>query len=421
MLILGSGLCGLSGEFSRLPFLGSGMSQLIVFRALQGLGSAALFTSAFAIIADLFLARERGRFMGLFSGVYALAGALGPLIGGFFADLHTIHLAGLAIAGWRWVFYLNLPIALVAMAIIVWRMPRLRHQSGRKIDVLGAIFFVATVVPLLLALTWGGTRYSWASAPIAALLMGSALATCLFVLIELRTAHPLLPMDLFRNRVFMIGNVAATIVGAAFLGLAMFMPLFPQAVQGLSATDSGIVTFPLLIGVLLSAAASRIIASRTGVYKSTIVAGLVGLAVATVWLSTIGPDTPQWALAIGLFLVGIAVGPSQSLYTLAVQNAVPPQQLGVATSASQFCKQIGALIGVAMFGALLVGNLQAQLLRTLPSDPQAAVYRTMDLSEAQTHAMQPALVEAELTAQADASKGCEASSSAASALGLEGQ
>src|SRR6185503_1150076 len=202
IFILGSALCGLSGEFGDLPILGGGMTQLIVFRGLQGIGGGALFTSAFAVIADLYPPRKRGKLSGYFGAVFGLASVVGPLIGGFLTQHGTMQLGGITIAGWRWVFYVNLPLSALALFMIIARTPSLRAGRGGRLDVLGALLVVAAFVPLLLALSWGGHQYAWDSSTILGLLAVTVVALGLFIFVELKAPEPLLPLDLFRNKVF---------------------------------------------------------------------------------------------------------------------------------------------------------------------------------------------------------------------------
>ncbi|HEY9854196.1 MAG TPA: MDR family MFS transporter, partial [Stenomitos sp.] len=380
LFLLGSWLCGLSGE----PFLhglfGGGMMQLIVFRAVQGLGGAALFTSAFAIIADMFAPQERGRFMGMFGAVFGLASVIGPAIGGFFTDHGTVTLLGHVIQGWRWVFYVNLPLGLLSLFLILVMMPKLSHAAKGKIDVLGALLIILTTVPLLLALTWGGNTYAWNSAMILGLFAGSAVSLVLFILVEARNPDAILPLSLFKNRVFATANSAGFVIGMAFLGVVMFLPLFMQLVQGVSATNSGFSMLPLMAGLMLSSIVSGQLVSKIGKYKPFMIGGGLVLLIG-VWLMTrIGPETSTADLAWRLFVVGLGLGPSQSLYNLAVQNAVPVTQLGIATSASQFFRQIGSTIGVAIFGTLLTHNLAVEMPKHLPAMPGMAQHE-FNLSE----------------------------------------
>ena len=389
IFLLGSVLCGLSGEFGDLPLIGGGITQLIAFRALQGIGGAALFSSSFSIIADLFTPRERGKYMGLFGGVFGLAGALGPLIGGFFTDHGTVTIGVTEIAGWRWVFYVNLPLGLLSLFMIVFRMPKLTHKAEGRVDFVGAALFIVSVVPFLLALTWGGHEYPWDSSRIVTLLATSIIGLALFLWVEMRVNDPMLPLGLFRNKVFSIANLAGFMTGMAFLGVVMFLPLFTQLVQGISATNSGLTLLPIMLGLLIAAAGSGFLVSRTGHYKPFIIAGMVVLIIGLVLLSQITSATTPLDLSWRMFIVGLGLGPSQSLYNIAVQNAVPVNQIGIATSASQFFRQMGSVIGLSIFGTLLTHNLMTELPKHIPQMPGVSAPQKMDLSHAQQQAMDP--------------------------------
>jgi EmrB/QacA subfamily drug resistance transporter len=386
--LVGSALCGLSGQFGTLPLLGSGMLQLVIFRAIQGLGSAALFSLSFTIIGDLFTARERGKFMGLFGATFGLASAIGPLVGGFLTDHGTVRFTGMEIAGWRWVFYVNLPLGLCSLVLILAKMPALRPQrSGGRVDYLGALLFVAACVPLLLVLTWGGHSYAWSSPQILGLMAAGFVMLCLFVRAEKTAADPLLPLSLFDNRVFVTANLAGFFIGMSFLGVILFMPLFTQVVLGLNATQSGWAQMPLTIGLLVGSMAAGNLATRSGQYKPIIIGGTVIMLGAFIWLAAIGTCTSAVGLGLRLFLFGVGCGPSQSLFNLAVQNAVPPSQLGIATGASQFFRQMGSVVGLALFGALLTTNLTHEISRRV-SNP-SAIAGHIDLSQIQAQALNP--------------------------------
>lgn len=380
VFLLGSMLSGLAGEFGALPLLGGGMTQLILFRGLQGLGGAALFSSAFAIIADLIPAAERGKYQGLFGGVFGLASVLGPIIGGFFTDHGTVTVLGHVVAGWRWVFYVNLPLGAFALYLIAKQMPALTFGSGKgKIDYLGAILIVSTFVPLLLALTWGGSSYPWGSPTILGLFAVAAASLLLFVVVERRVANPILPLELFGNRVFATANAAAFIVNVAFLGIVMFLPLFMQLVLGISATNSGFTLLPLMAGLIVSSTVSGLIVTRLGRYKPVMLVGVAILIGGIYSLTGIGLSTTQFGLSWRMVLVGVGLGPAQSLFTLAIQNAVPIRQLGVATSASQFFRQIGSTIGLAVFGTLLTLSVSNEIPKRLPADVPAFQQQTFDI------------------------------------------
>lgn len=358
LFMIGSVLCGLSGEFGDLPLIGGGMSQLIVFRALQGLGGAALITSAFAVIADLYPPRERAKMSGLFGSVFGLASVVGPLIGGFFTDLPAVHLMGLEIAGWRWVFYINLPLAGLALFMVLIEMPRLTHRIGGRIDFAGAGLLLTTFVPLLLALSWGGTA-GWLSPHVLALFGGAAVSMVAFLLVEARVDNPIVSLDLFRNRTFATANLSAFLMFMAFMGMVSFLPLYMQLGLGLTATASGLAMMPLTVGLIAASTASGFIVNRLGRYKEVMVGGAAATALAAFLLSQTPPDTSLFDLMWRVTLLGLGLGPAQSVFNLAAQNAVERSQLGVATSAGQFFRQVGSTVGVAVFGAVLTHNLAA--------------------------------------------------------------
>jgi EmrB/QacA subfamily drug resistance transporter len=353
----GSVLCGMAGEFGPIPLLGGGMVQLIVFRALQGLGGAALFTSAFAIIADIFPPRERGRFAGLFGAVFGLASIIGPLIGGFFTQIGTVHIGAFAIQGWRWIFYINLPLSLLSLFMIAVKMPALTRRIPGKIDFPGAALILITFVPLLLALSWAGRDYPWGSPRILGLLGVSALGLAGFIFVEARSDHPILSLQLFRNRTFTTANLSLFIVFTAFMGVATFLPLYLQLGLGAAPAASGIVMLPLMIGLILASMLSGLLVNRTGKFKSILIIGLLVMAGGVLLLVLAPPHPSLVDIAWRVFVMGLGLGPTQSLYSLAVQNAVKPTEIGVATSTSQFFRQVGSTIGVAVFGTLLTNNL----------------------------------------------------------------
>ncbi|WP_242922149.1 MDR family MFS transporter [Caulobacter sp. CCUG 60055] len=357
IFLLGSWLSGLAGEFGDMPLLGGGMIQLIVFRAIQGIGGGALFTTAFAIIADLFPPRERGKFAGLFGSVFGLATVLGPVIGGYFTDHGTVHLGGHVVAGWRWVFYLNLPLSLLSLFMIIVKMPKLSHRATGEIDWAGAGLLIAAFTPLLLALSLGGHDYAWTSPTILGLFAGAAVALALFLIAERAARSPILPLDLFANKVFALSNVAGFLIAMSFLGVVTFLPLYMQLGMGLDATTSGLLILPLMGGLIVASTVAGRLVTQTGRYKPFMIGGAVLLGLGVLLLSRVGPQTSMFDLSWRLALVGMGLGPGQSLFSIAAQNAVPPTQLGVVTSANQFFRQIGSTLGVAVFGALLTHNL----------------------------------------------------------------
>ena len=401
VFLAGSALCGLAGEFGDLPVLGSGMMQLVVFRAIQGLGGGALMTSVFATIADLFPPRERGKFFGLFGSVFGLATVIGPFVGGFFTDHGTVTLLGYEVAGWRWVFYVNLPLGLVALFMIVYRMPKLPHYGSGSIDYLGAALLVLCVTPLLLALSLGGTSYPWDSPRILGMFALAVLSFVAFLWSERRTAHAILPLRLFGIKTFRISVLASFVVNMAFLGVVMFMPLYMQVVQGINATQSGVGLLWMTAGVIVSSTLCGRLVTRTGRYKIFMVVGGILLVIGVLALTGIGPHTSTGDLAWRLAITGIGLGPAQNLFSLVIQNSVPLSELGTATSMSQFSRQIGATVGVAIFGTFLTHSLTAELPKHLPLLPGAAEHH-IDLGYVQSQAMDAGRIQTDVQQVLDA-------------------
>lgn len=386
VFLVGSALCGLSGEFGRLPVLGEGMMQLVVFRALQGLGAGALMTVSLAVMADMYPPRERGRLFGVFGSMFGLATVIGPFIGGFFTDHGTVSLGGYEIAGWRWVFYVNLPLGALALFMIIYRMPALRKGGGGNIDYLGAVLVVLTAATLLLALTLGGTHYAWDSPRILGLFAVSVASLAIFIWVEGHAREPILPLHLFNIPTFRIATLGSFVMSMAFLGVVMFMPLYMQVVQGVSAVQSGVALLPLMLTLIVSSIGSGRIVARTGKYKGLMVGGGALLA-AGVWsLTGLTADTTQADLTWRLALTGLGLGPAQTLFSLVIQNAAPATQIGVATSMSQFSRQIGSTVGVAIFGTFLTHALTDELPKHVPQLPGGNLSQ-LDLAHAQSQAM----------------------------------
>jgi EmrB/QacA subfamily drug resistance transporter len=381
IFLAGSMLCGLAGEFGTLPILGGGMTQLIVFRGLQGLGGGALFTSAFAIIGDLFPPRERAKFAGLFGGVFGLASVIGPVVGGFFTDLGMTHFLGVAIAGWRWIFYVNIPVGMLALFMIIAKMPRFTHRNPGKIDFVGAALIAVTFVPLLLGLSWGGRDHPWGSPLILGLFAVSAIGLAAFLWVESVVSNPILSVGLFRNKVFSTASAANFVTSMAFMGSVTFLPLYMQLGQGLKATASGLSILPMMVGMIASSSICGQLITRTGKYKPFMLIGAVMLTLGLFLMSRAGPNTSQLDTAWRVLIMGIGLGPSMGTFNIAVQNAVPRSQMGVATSSSQFFRQIGGTVGIALFGAVMTHNLATEAAR-LPAAPGAQVH-VMSLSDLQ--------------------------------------
>lgn len=351
IFLLGSLLCGISGA----------TPALLAARAVQGTGSAALFTSAFAVVADIFAPAERGKYQGIFGACFALSSVIGPLLGGFLTDAFS----------WHWVFFVNLPLGALAIGFIVAKMPMLQrpHTGPVPIDFAGAFWLLACVVPFLVALslTRGGGS-SLATRWIPALLIAlSALSLFGFLRAERRARNPLLDLRLFDNRIFKLGNLAAFVLGADFIGSIVFLPLFMVNVVGLSATDAGLTLTPLTFGIVFGNIMSGQIVSRVGRYRALMLVGNVVLLAGIALLAfTLRPDTTQREATLKMIVLGLGLGPTIPLYTLAIQNAAPPKDLGVATAAATFFRQIGSTVGVTVLGLALATGLAAHLAPLTP-------------------------------------------------------
>ncbi|OLV18445.1 MDR family MFS transporter [Deinococcus marmoris] len=352
VFLIGSALCGMAGEPWFGNLFGGGMMQLIVFRGLQGLGAAALTSVAFAIIADIFAPAERGKYQGLFGAVFGLSSVIGPLLGGFLTDNIS----------WRWVFYVNLPIGLIALAFIFSKMPILASGLKPKIDYVGAVLVITFSVPLLLALTLGAeVDYGWTSPTVLALFAGAIVSLIAFLFVESRHESPILPLSLFKNPTFAWGVLARFFVGAAFLGAILFLSLYLVNVQGVSATKAGTATIPLTMGLIVGSVLSGQLASRLGYYKNLILIGLAFMIGGFYLLSTLNADTAYSTVIVYMVILGLGIGPALPLFNLAIQNAVQRWEIGVATSAGQFFQQMGSTIGTAVFGAVLTSTLATQV------------------------------------------------------------
>ena len=358
VFLAGSFLCGIAGELGPLPLLGDAMNQLIVFRAVQGVGAAGLFSLAFIIIADLFPPAVRGKYQGYVSAVFGVASILGPLLGGFLTDNAGGIIPG--VAGWRWVFYVNVPFGAIAIWFIATRMPPLRPPVGRgRLDVLSAVLLICGLVPLTIALQLDRGVYPWGSSVTVGMLAASVVVLILFVWRSLRSEDPILDLSLFRNRVFRAANLAVLFHGAAFLCTVAFLPLFVVNVIGVSATGAGLALIPLSLGVTAGAIAGGQLVSYVGRYRLLMLVGGAIFATGVLLMSLLDVDATLGRVTVYMVITGLGVGPALPLYTLAVQNAVDVRRIGQATSATQFFRQIGGAIGTAVLGTVLATSLAA--------------------------------------------------------------
>ncbi len=385
MFLAGSMLCGLAGEFGALPLIGDGMNQLIVCRGIQGLGAGALTTGAFATVADIVPPAERGRYTGLFGAMFGLAGLAGPVLGGFLTDHATTSVMGHLVSGWRFIFYVNLPLGGIALYILLTKLPVARRGADARIDWLGSVLIVATFVPLLLGLSWGGQGLGWGQPRIIIVMAMSVAGFLAFLAVSRGKSWAVVPLDLFRDKVVARANLALVLVNLGYMGVPMFLPLYLQLVRGLTASQSGVAMLPLLFGVLSGSMAAGQIARRTQHYKPVLVGGGIVSILALALLTQMTPDRSSGLLTFNLFLLGLGLGPAQGMFTLAIQSAVSHDRVGVATASAQFCRQIGATVGVAMFGAILTFQLSGELPRRVPQLVDAGA--RFELSQAQTLAM----------------------------------
>ena len=341
LFLLGSALSGTSQD----------MTQLIAYRAIQGLGAGAMMPIAQALIADVFPPAERGKWQGLIMGVFGLSTIVGPTLGGFITD-HW---------GWRWTFYINLPVGAVAVLTAGLVLPKAVRRAAHRIDYLGAAALIGGTVPLLLALSWGGTTYPWASAPVVGLFALAAVMLVAFYLVERRAAEPIINPDLFGNRIFAVSVVATFLVSAGMYGAIMYLPLFMQGVVGDSAAASGVVITPMMLGFMTSSIVGGQLLSRTGRYKYL---ALTGFAVATLGmflLSRMDAGATDALVVRNMVVTGLGLGSLMSLFTIVVQNAFAIERVGQVTASLQCFRSIGGTIGLALIGTVMSNRFAGAL------------------------------------------------------------
>ncbi|MDQ4078824.1 MAG: MFS transporter [Chloroflexota bacterium] len=379
LFLLGSALSGQA----------SGMIELVLFRALQGLGAGALTPMAFTIIGDIFTLEQRARVQGFFSGVWGISSVVGPLVGGFLVDN----------VSWRWVFYLNIPFGLVA-ATLLWLFLEepVEERGSRRIDFLGAILLTVSVLMLLYALLQGGTNWAWRDPRLLGLLASSLVLLAAFLWVEGQVSDPLIPLNLYRDRLFAAASAHGFVAGLALFGTMAYIPLFVQGVLGTSATRAGATLTPMVLGWVGGSIASGYLLLRVGPRRIA-EGGMGSMVLGGFLLTRLGPTSPQWLALLSMLLMGLGMGLTITAYLVAVQNRVSRSRLGVATSALQFVRQIGGTIGVSLLGAVMAARL-SQGLAMLPGgqdvDPQALLDRASGLT------LPPAVAEAFQQLLADA-------------------
>jgi EmrB/QacA subfamily drug resistance transporter len=347
LFLIGSALAGLSQT----------MDQLIAFRALQGLGAGGLLVGAIATIGDLVSPRERGQYMGYIMAAMTLAMVAGPLVGGYITDSLS----------WRWIFYINMPIGGAALVYLALTLHVPLHKVKHKIDYLGAALLTVAASSLVLLTTWGGTQYPWRSAQIMGLGAVAVAATAGFIAAERRAAEPVIPLHVFRNRNFSLVAAMSFLLGLALFGAITFLPLYQQTVQHLSATESGLMLIPLLIGSTVTALIAGRITTRTGRYKALPIIGGGVMTVGMYLLTRLGLHTSLVIAGLYFAVLGLGMGFLMQITTLVAQNSVAPRDIGVASSSRTFFQQIGGSIGVAGFGAIFAHRLTAVMSARLPA------------------------------------------------------
>ncbi|MFD9812469.1 DHA2 family efflux MFS transporter permease subunit [Streptomyces sp. NPDC059080] len=349
IFLIGSVLCG----FAR------NMPELIAFRALQGLGGGGLIVLSMAIVGDLVPPRERGRYQGLFGAVFGATSVLGPLLGGVFVD----HLS------WRWVFYVNVPIGVIALAVIATVLHIPVRRTPHRIDYQGTFLIAAVAACFVLMTSLGGVTYRWSSWQIIGLAVLGLVLLAAFVAVERRAAEPVLPLRLFRLRTFTLTAVIGFVIGFAMFGSMTYLPTFLQVVQGVTPTMSGVHMLPMVLGMLLSSTASGQIVSRTGHYKFFPLAGTAVTAIGLLLLHQLGPASGVAVMSLYFFVFGFGLGLVMQVLVLIVQNAVDYRDLGVATSGATFFRSIGASFGVSLFGTIFAGRLGPRIAGAVAGHP----------------------------------------------------
>jgi EmrB/QacA subfamily drug resistance transporter len=361
IFIVGSALCGLSQS----------MYELAAFRAVQGVGAGGLFSMALAIIGDVVPPRERAKYQGYFLAVFGSSSVLGPVLGGFFAGAHSI----LGVAGWRWIFYINVPIAAAAM-IVVSKVLHIPHRrQDHRIDWPGAVALVVCLVPLLIVAEQG-REWGWTSGRSLACFAVGAIGLVAFVLIERWYAdEALLPLRLFRGRTFAVGSVSSFILGTAMFGGLLTIPLYLQIVKGSSATVAGLQLIPFVIGIMTGSILSGQVIARTGRYRFFPIVGSVLMFAALVLFAQVGADTPLWRTMLVMALMGLGLGGNMQPMILAVQNAVSPREIGVATSSVTFFRSMGGTLGAAAFLSILFATLPEKIKTAFAAAVPTAEFR----------------------------------------------
>jgi EmrB/QacA subfamily drug resistance transporter len=355
IFLIGSALSGLSQN----------MGMLILFRGIQGVGAGALFPVALAIIGDMFTPAERGKYQGLFGAVFGVAFVAGPLIGGWLTEN----------ASWHWIFYVNIPIGIVALAVIQRLLPTVKTKSAtRNFDVIGGAIFTVAISFLLVGLT-NKQFNDWTHYSVGGFILVGIIGSVLFVIAESRAKEPIVPLDLWKSRAYSASMVSVFFAAFAFFGAIVFLPRWFQVVEGFSPTNSGLAALPLVVGLIASSIVSGVLVARTGRYKFLLVGAIATLGVATLLMTQLTKDTPLPIVWLWMFIAGLGVGPTFSVFTIVIQNSVPFRQMGVATSNLTFFRQIGGSVALAFVGTIFAQTFQDDLIPQMGAAgvPQAII------------------------------------------------
>jgi EmrB/QacA subfamily drug resistance transporter len=365
IFMIGSVLCGISQN----------MTELIIFRAIQGIGGGAIMGNAFAIIGDLFAPAERAKWQGIMGGVFGLSSVLGPSLGGWLTDN----------ASWHWVFFVNLPLGLLAAGVTAFTMPKVVSQIKDKvIDFWGAGLLTSTLVPLLLALSWGGRQYAWDSIEVLTSFAISIVSLLGFLWAEHKAKEPIIPLELFKNRIFASSVAITFLTAAAMFGAIVYIPLYAQLVQGVSATDSGTVLTPLMLSLVAASIISGRLIAKTGKYRTLALVAVALLSLSGLWLSTLTALTGRWELIAHMASMGFSLGLLMPIFNIAVQNAFDPSRIGVVTASVQLFRSVGGTVGTALLGAFFNNSLaqrSAELANTAFGQAAAHMSKPLNVTD----------------------------------------
>lgn len=347
IFLVGSMLCGISQN----------MTELILARGLQGIGAGGLMSLVLAIVGDIIPPRQRGKYMGYIMSVFGISSVAGPLLGGFLTDSLS----------WRWVFFVNLPLGIIALSAVAARLHLPVHKSSHKIDYLGAVLMGASAISLILATVWGGTTYAWGSGQIIGLFAGFFVLALAFMVRERYAEEPIMPLRLFKNDIFSVSVMLSILSGLAMFAAILYIPLYQQVVRGYSPTKSGLYMLPLIIGLLGASITSGRLTTKLNRYRIFPIVGTLILAFGLWLFSHLSLTTSALTLGLWMLVIGVGLGSFMQIMTLAIQNSVDRREMGTATASATFFRSLGLSLGGAIFGSILISRLTHYLTQSLPA------------------------------------------------------